>query len=40
MNRQEILDKLHNIKIGASISAYTYDMGIQYVYVTPEGYGV
>lgn len=39
MNRQEILDKLHNIKIGASISAYTYDMGIQYVYVTPEGYG-
>lgn len=39
MNRKEILDKLHNINIGANVIAQTFDMGLHYAYVTPKGYG-
>ena len=39
MTREEMLNKLHEIKISAQPTAITDDMGLQYEYVTPEGYG-
>lgn len=39
MTREEMLNKLHKIKIGAQPTVITDDMGLQYEYVTPEGYG-
>lgn len=39
MTREEILNKLHGIKVGAQPTVITNDMGLQYEYVTSEGYG-
>lgn len=39
MTRDEMLVKLHNIRIAAQPTVITYDMGLQYEYVTPEGHG-
>lgn len=39
MTREDILCKLHSIRIGARPTVITYDMGLQYEYVTPEGHG-
>ena len=39
MTREELLDKLHGIRIGAQPIVITNDMGLQYEYVTPKGYG-
>ena len=39
MCREEILEKLRNIRVGAQPTCITMDMGLQYEYVTPEGYG-
>lgn len=39
MTREETLKKLHSIRIGAQPTVITYDMGLQYEYVTPKGHG-
>lgn len=39
MDRNELLNKLHSIKIGAQPTAMTMDMGLEYEYVTGEGFG-
>ena len=39
MTREEMLDKLHKIRLGAQATVATMDMGLQYEYVTSEGYG-
>ena len=39
MTREEMLDKLHKIRVGAQPTVATMDMGLEYEYVTPDGYG-
>lgn len=39
MDRTEMLNMLHSIRVGAQPTVITYDMGLQYEYVTPEGHG-
>lgn len=39
MTREEMLVELHNINIGAQPVVATFDMGLEYEYVTPEGHG-
>ncbi len=39
MTREEKLALLHSISFGAWPTVATMDMGLQYEYVTPEGYG-
>lgn len=39
MTREEMLNELHSINIGAQATVATMDMGLQYEYVTKEGWG-
>ena len=39
MKRDEMLNKLHSIRVGAQPTVITNDMGLQYEYVTKEGHG-
>lgn len=39
MTREEMLNKLHSIDIGAQATVATMDMGLQYEYVTNIGWG-
>lgn len=39
MTREEKLALLHSVSIGARPTVMTYDMGLEYEYVTPEGCG-
>ena len=39
MTRDEMLTRLSGIRIAAQPTVITYDMGLQYEYVTPEGHG-
>lgn len=39
MTREEMLNKLHSINIGAQATVATMDMGLEYEYVTKEGWG-
>lgn len=39
MTREEMLNKLHSIRLGAQPTVITNDMGLQYEYVTKEGHG-
>lgn len=39
MNREAMLEKLHNISVRACPVVYTMDMGLQYDYVTSKGCG-
>ena len=37
MTREEMLDKLHKIRVGAQPTVATMDMGLEYEYVTSDG---
>lgn len=39
MNREEMLSKLHSIRVASQPTVITYDMGLQYEYVTHVGHG-
>ena len=39
MTRDEMLSRLHSIRVGAQPTVITNDMGFQYEYVTKEGHG-
>lgn len=39
MTREEMLNKLHSIRVGAQPTVITNDMGLQYEYVTKDGHG-